>query len=175
VTAIQYGWTLATLKWGLFEAILVVLFWTDIEERILPDELTLGGALIGVVFAIFVPVPGQLSELFLPGGKALWHSLFNAGLGVVLLTGPLWAVGAIYARLRGREGLGLGDVKLLVLLGVFLGFEKGLLALLIGAVSGSILGVAYVWLTRKNASTYALPFGSFLCAGAALVPLMKRL
>jgi leader peptidase (prepilin peptidase) / N-methyltransferase len=91
------------------------------------------------------------------------------------LAGPLWILGAIYAHVRKREGLGLGDVKLLILMGVFLGFEEGLFALLIGVVSGSVLGMAYIWLARKKASTYELPFGSFLCAGAALVPLMKRL
>lgn len=175
LAAVEYGWTLTAFKWILFEAIVITLFWTDIEERILPDELTLGGALIGLILAVFVRVPGQLSELFLPGSGALGQSLFNAGLGVIVLAGPLWAVGAIYARLRGREGLGFGDIKLLVLLGIFLGFEKGLLALLIGAVSGSVLGLAYIWVARKKASTYELPFGSFLCAGAALVPLIKSL
>ncbi len=171
----RYGWTIETFKWIVFEAIVITLFWTDIEERILPDELTLGGALIGLVLAVFVRVPGQLGELFLPGSGLLWQSLFNAGLGVIVLAGALWVVGAIYARVRGREGLGLGDIKLLVLLGVFLGLEKGLLALLIGAISGSVLGIAYIWLARKKASTYELPFGSFLCAGAALVPFMKTL
>jgi leader peptidase (prepilin peptidase)/N-methyltransferase len=84
-------------------------------------------------------------------------------------------LGMIYARVRGREGLGLGDVKLLVLLGVFVGLENGLVALLIGVLSGSIIGIVYIWLAGKKASTYELPFGSFLCAGAALVPLMNKL
>jgi leader peptidase (prepilin peptidase)/N-methyltransferase len=99
----------------------------------------------------------------------------NAGTGALLLAGPIWMLGLIYARVRGREGVGFGDVKLLVLLGIFLGPENGLLALLIGAVSGSVLGVAYIWLTHKKASTYELPLGSFLCAGAALAPLMNKL
>ncbi len=174
-TALQYGWTLGTFKWALFEAILVALFWTDIEERILPDELTLGGALIGLILAFLVRVPGQLGGLFLPNAKWVTQSLLNAALGVVILAGPIWMLGAIYARVRRREGLGLGDVKLLVLIGVFLGLENGLLALLIGVVSGSVIGILYIWLARKKASTYQLPLGSFLCAGAALVPLLKTL
>ncbi len=173
--AIRYGWTLATLKWEVFEALVITLFWTDLEERLLPDELTLGGALAGLILAVFVRVPGQLSELFLPGSKIVWQSLFNAGTGAIVLAGPIWMLGVIYARVRGREGVGFGDVKLLVLLGAFLGLENGLLALLIAAVSGSVLGIAYIWLTHKKASTFELPFGSFLCAGAALVPLMKKL
>jgi leader peptidase (prepilin peptidase)/N-methyltransferase len=173
--AIRYGWTLTAFKWELFEALVITLFWTDLEERLLPDELTLGGALAGLILAVFVRVPGQLSELFLPGSKIIWQSLFNAGTGAMLLAGPIWMLGLIYARVRGREGVGFGDVKLLLLLGVFLGPENGLLALLIGAVSGSVLGIAYIWLTHKKASTYELPLGSFLCAGAALAPLMNKL
>lgn len=173
--AIRYGWTLPAFKWELFEALVIALFWTDLEERLLPDELTLGGTLAGLILAVFVRVPGQLGQLFLPGSKTVWQSLFNAGTGAIVLAGPIWMLGLIYKRVRGREGVGLGDVKLLVMLGVFLGLENGLLALLIGAVSGSVLGIAYIWLTHKKASTYELPLGSFLCAGAALAPLMNKL
>lgn len=173
--AVRYGWSLAALKWALFEAILVVLFWTDLEERILPDELTLGGTAIGIIFAVFVMVPGLFGQLLLARSKLFWQSLFNAGLGALILAGPIWLLGIAYARLRKREGLGFGDVKLLVLLGVFLGIEKGLLALMIGAIAGSILGVGYALLTHKAISSYELPFGSFLCAGAAVVPLLGRL
>jgi leader peptidase (prepilin peptidase) / N-methyltransferase len=174
-TAIQYGWSTVALKWALFEAIVITLFWTDIEERILPDELTLGGSLAGLLIAFFVRVPGHLGELFLSDSKLAWQSLFNAGVGAMVLAGPIWMLGIMYSRVRGREGLGFGDVKLLVLLGVFLGLENGLVALLIGVVSGSVIGIAYIWVAGKKASTYELPFGSFLCAGAALVPLMNRL
>jgi leader peptidase (prepilin peptidase)/N-methyltransferase len=173
--AIRYGWTFSALKWAVFEAIVVALFWTDIEERILPDELTVGGALAGLMLALFVRVPGELTQLFLPGSKMVWQSLFNAGVGATILAGPIWLLGFLYARVRKREGIGLGDVKLLVLLGVFLGLENGLLALLIGVLSGSVIGIAYIWLAHKKASTYGLPFGSFLCAGAALVPLVHKL
>jgi leader peptidase (prepilin peptidase)/N-methyltransferase len=174
VVTIRYGWTSLALKWGVFEALVITLFWTDIEERILPDELTVGGALVGLILAVFVRVPGQVSELLLSGSKAAWQSLFNAGVGAMVLAGPIWLLGMLYARVRGREGVGLGDVKLLLLMGVFLGPENGLVALLIGALSGSVLGLAYIWLTHKKASSYELPLGSFLCAGAALVPLLKK-
>jgi leader peptidase (prepilin peptidase) / N-methyltransferase len=173
--AIRYGWTVSALKWALFEALVIALFWTDIEERLLPDELTLGGAVLGFLVALFVRVPGELIQLFVPSLKVLWLSLFSAGVSATVLAGPIWILGFVYARVRGREGLGLGDVKLLVLLGVFLGLENGLLALLIGVLSGSVIGIVYIWLAQKKASTYELPFGSFLCAGAALVPLMHRL
>ena len=60
LVAWRYGWTLATLKWAIFESLLVTLFWTDLEEHLLPDEFTLGGSLLGLLLAIFVPVPGIL-------------------------------------------------------------------------------------------------------------------
>ncbi len=172
--AIQYGSSLAALKWGLFEAILIVLFWTDIEERILPDELTLGGILAGVIWAAFVPVYGGFADLFVPEARAIWRSFLNAGAALIVLVAPIWLLAILYARLRKREGLGLGDVKLLALLAVFLGLERGVLAVLIGALAGSVIGGGYIWLKQKKAATYELPFGSFLCAGAAIVPLLSR-
>jgi leader peptidase (prepilin peptidase) / N-methyltransferase len=171
----RYGWTVAGFKWSVFEAIMVTLFWTDIEERLLPDEFTLGGTLAGVLFAFFVMVPGAAGELLLPQRGPLARSLVNAGLAALFIAGPIWFIGFAYSHLRKKEGLGMGDVKLLLLLGVFLGLENGLLALLIGAVSGSVLGLIYVRVTHKDAGSYELPFGSFLCAGGALVPLLVKI
>jgi leader peptidase (prepilin peptidase)/N-methyltransferase len=169
LTAAKYGWSLGALKWVVFEAILIVLFWTDLEERILPDEFTLGGLAAGILFAIFVYLPGGLAELFLPAAGVVWQSLLNAVAGAVILAVPMWLTAAIYERVRGRPGLGLGDVKLLALMGAFLGLGAGLLALVIGAVAGSAIGLIYIWATHKRAATYELPFGTFLCAAAAAV------
>jgi leader peptidase (prepilin peptidase) / N-methyltransferase len=168
----EYGWTLAALKWCLFEGLLVALFWTDLEERILPDELTLGGTAAGLVLAIFVAVPSAMGGLLLRTAGTVWQSLASAGLGAAVLATPIWALGGLYAWMRKREGLGLGDVKLLLLLGVFLGLERGLFALLIGAISGSVIGGGYILLTRREAATYELPFGTFLCAGGVVAPLV---
>ncbi len=172
VVALRYGWNLIALKWMFFEALLVVLFWTDFEERILPDEFTLGGTIAGLIFAIFVTVPSVFGQLFFPAWKPVWQSLFNAVLGALLLAGPIWLAGAAYEWLRKREGLGFGDVKLLMMFGVFLGLESGLFALLIGAVAGSAIGLLYVFLGHKKFSETELPFGAFLCVGAALAALI---
>ena len=69
---------------------------------------------------------------------------------------------------RSREGLGFGDVKLIAMVGAFLGMRNALAAFFIGSLSGSILGYAYIKFTRKDASTYELPFGTFLGLAALL-------
>jgi leader peptidase (prepilin peptidase)/N-methyltransferase len=170
----EYGWTLVALKWCAFEALLTALFWTDLEERILPDELTLGGVAAGFLLAAFVAVPSAVGVLAAPKARMAWQSLLSAALGAIILTAPIWAVSMAYSAIRKREGLGLGDLKLLLLLGVFLGVEQGLFALLIGSVGGTVIGAVYILAAKRDPATYALPFGTFLCAGAAATPLLSR-
>jgi leader peptidase (prepilin peptidase) / N-methyltransferase len=169
----EYGWTLVALKWCVFDALLIALFWTDLEERILPDELTLGGAAAGLVFAIFSAVPSAFPSVLFPSFQPVFQSLIAAALGASLAA-VVWLIGAVYGWIRKRDALGLGDVKLIVLLGVFLGLERALFALVIGTVAGSVLGLSYILLTRRKVSSYELPLGTFLCAGGVLVPLLTR-
>ena len=166
--AASFGFTLESLKWCLFVANLIVLFWTDVEQRLLPDEFTLGGTLAGLVFAAFVPMHSVFAESLIPVASPRVQSLFNSATGALVLSVPLAGLGWLYRRVRGRPGLGLGDVKLLALMGTFLGAENGLVALLIGSLSGSVVGVTYVLVRRKDLQTYQLPFGSFLCGGAII-------
>lgn len=173
--AYRYGLTTVAAKWLFWEAILVVLFWTDLEEQILPDELTLGGSAAGLILACFLPVPGTLVDTFFPAWKPIWRSLLDVALGVVLLAFGMWLLGFIYQKLRKREGLGFGDVKLLVFMSTFLGFENSVFATMLGAVGGSVIGIAYCLATRKKLAETELPFGSFLCAGAAIVPIIHRI
>lgn len=173
LTVVRYGPTIWALKWCVFDAIMIALFWTDLEERILPDELTLGGAVAGLIFSIWVPVPG-LFNLFYVQSSPYTASVLNALIGGFILSGPVWLLGWLYGKIRRREALGRGDVKLLAAIGVFLGWENGLFALLLGAVSGSLLGLAYIFWKRKDAASYELPFGSFLCFGAVTAPLIYK-
>ncbi|MFL6446655.1 MAG: prepilin peptidase [Bryobacteraceae bacterium] len=170
-----YGLSLPAVKWMVYECLLIILFWTDWQERILPDEFTIGGSLLGVTSAFFVYVPGVLGEILLsnPGWRSA--SLVNAVGGAMFASLPIWLLGLLYAKLRGREGLGLGDVKLLLLIGAFLGPENALSALTLGATGGAILGVILILLRRKQALSYELPFGSFLCAAGYFIPLISRL
>lgn len=173
LTVARYGPTLLALKWCVFDAVMVALFWTDLEERILPDELTWGAALAGLIFSIWVTVPGLMVPLSVSLNLRA-ASVVNAIIGGLALSLPIWLLGWLYGRLRKREALGRGDVKLLAAIGVFLGLENGLFALLLGAVSGSVLGMAYIFWKGKDAASYELPFGSFLCFGAVAAPLIGK-
>jgi leader peptidase (prepilin peptidase)/N-methyltransferase len=175
IIAYRYGWTPIAGKWLLWEAILVVLFWTDLEEQILPDELTLGGSVAGLIIACLLPITAPLTFTFLPGWRPVWKSLFDVALGVGLLALPMWLLGVLYEKVRHREGLGFGDVKLLIFMSTFLGFEHTLMATMIGAIGGSLVGIVYCLATHRKVSQTHLPFGSFLCAGAASMPIMYRL
>ncbi len=170
---VRFGISASGLKWAVFGCILVLLFWTDLESRILPDEITISGTILGLIFAVLVPVDSYLLAIFVPDMPAAAQSVVSAITGSLILGGPIWIVSLIYQRIRGRQGLGLGDVKLLLLLGAFLGVRDGIFALMVGSVAGSIFGVAQVMMSRRSLSEYELPFGSFLCAGAALVAIIR--
>jgi leader peptidase (prepilin peptidase) / N-methyltransferase len=175
LVALRYGWTYPALKWLLFEAVMVVLFFTDLEERLLPDMLTIGGAIAGFIFAFIVQVHGALVDILLPSRQVTTRSVMNSLLAAAAFSLPIWGVAKLYEKIRRieSEAMGLGDIKLLAMLGTCLGFDAGLLALLIGSVAGSIFGIAYVIRTRSKLHTTSLPFGTFLCVGGALVPLLS--
>ena len=136
---------------------LVALIFCDLEKRILPDEFTLGGTLIGLVFAAFVPVPDITVAVRFSGCSALElarrgrESLAESALGAVLPAVFLWGGGWLYFKLRHREGLGLGDVKLVAMVGSFLGLQYTLSAMLLGSLAGSVISLLYIWAATKDA------------------------
>jgi leader peptidase (prepilin peptidase) / N-methyltransferase len=168
-----FGISVETLKWATFSAILIVLIFTDIRERILPDVVNYTGFALGLIFSFFVhPEDGTAAWIsnhlfqFPPPVPVL--SLVDALVGAAVGSGLLWLVSEAYFRLRGREGMGLGDVKMMLMAGAFLGAKRTLLTILAGSVLGSLLGIAVILARRKDAD-YELPFGTFLGAGALLV------
>ena len=161
---------LYTAKFLVFGAIMVTLIVSDFEERFLPDAFTLGGAVIGVIFAYYAPVKFGALVFILQGtyGPQM-ASAIEALFAAVALSGILWVLGEIYYRIRGKEGLGLGDVKMLATLGAFLGLQGAMLSLMAASVAGTVAGVVYMLVARKNFATYELPLGSFLgIAGLAV-------
>ncbi len=172
------GPTAAAAKMCVFAAIMVGLIFADLEERILPDELTLGGAVVGLIFSAFVPMPESIGGFLLllmhvPAPQRVqW--IFDSVIGALLPMFFLWVAGWLYERIRHREGLGLGDVKLIAMVGSFLGFTGALYTLMLGSIAGSIIGYGYIRLTKQDPSTYELPFGTFLGAAALLIALAMQ-
>ncbi len=167
-----YGFTLEALKYSAFSAIVVTLVGSDIEERILPDEFTLGGMLVGFVLAWIVPLNATLSPLLAGGLRSpRVLSLIEAALGSLISGGSILLVAKLYEMVRRREGMGLGDVKMVAMIGAFLGLQGSLLTLIIGSLIGGVGGLLFILLTGKDAATYQLPFGAFLGAAAIGVAL----
>ena len=166
----QLGLTPAALKYCIFAAMLIALVFSDFETLLLPDQFTIGGFLIGIAFAPFVPVPDTTFRFsamiagFHPGVRMT--SLGEALLGSLLPAGSLWLLGWLFEKFRHKEGLGFGDVKMIAMVGAFLGLRGALLTVILGSVAGSVIGIVYIKLTRQDAGEAQLPFGSFLGAAA---------
>jgi leader peptidase (prepilin peptidase)/N-methyltransferase len=170
VCVFVFGPSLRALKFSVFSAILITLIFSDLEERILPDEFTLGGTAVGLVLAAFVPLQAMLAPLLLPlSFGERWLSVGEAAIGATISGGSIWLVGWIYQKVRHRDGLGLGDVKMIAMIGAFLGLQWALLTLIGASLLGAIGGLIYIFVSRKDASTYELPFGSFIGMAAFAV------
>lgn len=160
------GLTVELLRPLVFGSLLICLLFTDLECRLLPDSLTLGGTLAGFVLAIADPLPaGILAWILRLEGQVRLASLLDSVVAAFVCAGMLWTLGVAYRFLRGREGLGLGDVKMVAMIGSFQGLERAILILAVGSVFGSVIGGLYLLVTRKDPGSFYLPFGSFLAAG----------
>ena len=175
LTVLALGPALAALKLCLFSALMVGMMFTDLEERILPDEFTLGGVAAGLVLAWFVPVNDVIAQAMLSPlvsqWRPHWASLIESMAGAALPTLFLWLGGLVFEKVRGKEGLGLGDVKMGAMMGAFLGLRAALVILILGSLAGSLIGLIYIKATKKDAGSYQLPFGTFLAAAAIFVAL----
>jgi leader peptidase (prepilin peptidase)/N-methyltransferase len=148
------GWQPLLAVRLVFSAALIVLFVVDLEHRILPNRVTLPGLVVGLA-ASAVTGPGWPSAL----------------AGVALGGGSLWAIGEAYYRLRGEEGLGMGDVKMLAMIGAFLGWQQVLVTLVLSSLAGSLVGLSLI-VARRGTMKYALPYGTFLAMGAVVASLV---
>ena len=169
---VVYGPTPLAAKYCLFTALMVGLAFSDLEELILPNELTVGGVIAGLALAAWVPPDRGLISLFF---SRTWPkplpSIGDAALAALVSSLLLWSVGWLYLKVRHREGLGFGDVKMMAAIAAFLGLQGALAVLILGSLLGSLIGLVYIYAARKDASTYELPFGTFLAAAAILAAL----
>jgi leader peptidase (prepilin peptidase)/N-methyltransferase len=129
---------------------LIVLFAIDLEHHLLPNVITLPGIVVGFAFSL-VTDPGWLASL----------------IGIIVGGGVLYAIAEVYFRVRHEEGLGMGDVKMLAMIGAFIGWKLTLVTLMMASFAGASVGLLFI-VTRRGDMKYPLPFGTFLALGAAL-------
>ena len=187
-----FGLTAEGLKWAAFSALMIVLVFTDLRERVLPDVVTYTGFGLGLAFSLLTnPTDGAAQwlayRMFGFSAPAPLLSFADAVFGAAVGSGLLWLVSEAYFRLRGREGMGQGDVKMMLMAGAFLGAKRTLLTILAGSLLGSVVGlflIGFLYLSgwksevasraqRMGLGTaktlrcvlvqrYQLPFGTYL-------------
>ncbi|HEU5360337.1 MAG TPA: A24 family peptidase, partial [Candidatus Deferrimicrobiaceae bacterium] len=144
------GFGFPLLRDLVFFSLLVPIVFIDIDHRIIPDELSLGGLAAGILLS------------FLPGGD--WKGALAGGL---LGGGVLLATAAAYHRVSGIEGLGGGDIKLLAMIGAFLGWRGALFTIFVGSLLG-VAGGVFAMRKGKDGLKTAIPYGPYLCAAALI-------
>ena len=145
----RFGVSASLAVYAAFAAALIVVSYIDLDHQIIPDTISLPGILVGVACAA------------LGAGVGIVDSL----IGVLLGGGILWAVAVGYHAVTGREGMGGGDIKLLAMIGAFLGWRGVLVTLIVGSLTGAVSGVTLIAL-RGADSRVPIPFGPFLALGA---------
>lgn len=146
-----FGFSAATLVYWLLLAALVVIAFIDLDHQIIPDVISLPGIVIGFIGSFFVP----------------WLSWLDSFLGIVVGGGILLAIAWLYEKMAKREGMGGGDIKLLGMLGAFLGWKAVLPIIFIASLVGSLIGVPLM-LLQKGDTKLAIPFGPFLAFSATV-------
>jgi leader peptidase (prepilin peptidase)/N-methyltransferase len=148
---ITFGVSLSFVYYFTFVAALIVITVIDLYYQIIPDVISLPGIGVGLLGALVVP---QVTFL-------------NALIGVIAGGGSLFLVATIYQWLFKREGMGGGDVKLLAMIGAFLGWKAVILTILLSSFIGSIVGITLMLIKGRDFK-YAIPFGPFLAVGAVI-------
>ncbi len=159
------------LVMALCSALIVITF-IDYDHQIIPDIITLPGMLVGLSLAPFfmyplaAPLPFHLGSL-LPHAGLYFTAFLNSLIGLLLGAAPLFVIGLIWEKLRHVEAMGGGDVKLMGMVGSFIGWKGALLTIMIGALAGSIVGILLIVLKRHKMEK-VIPFGPFLAIGAII-------
>lgn len=168
------------LSWVLpfdlvFVTAIVALIFIDAEHMILPNAITYPGILFALVARVALPfLTGQPHFDDLPmlmagilSGLPVWAaSLIGAAIGGLVGGGSLWLMGWTWEKLRGIEAMGLGDVKMMFMVGAYLGWRLTVLNLFLGVLSGSLIGIVLMMRQGKKDMQMLLPFGVFLGIGA---------
>ncbi len=147
----RFGPQLFVLVLLLFAAVLVTITFIDLDHQIIPDVISLPGIVLGFICSFLLP----------------WVSWSDSLLGILLGGGSLFLVASGYELLTKKEGMGGGDIKLLAMIGAFLGWRSVLPIIFFSSVLGTLVGVSAM-LIKKADGKLAIPFGPFLSAGAII-------
>ncbi|HEY8224018.1 MAG TPA: prepilin peptidase [Pyrinomonadaceae bacterium] len=159
----------------VFATSIVALVFIDAEHMILPNAITYPGIVFAVVARFTVPfVTGRPSFDDVPSlmqgtlvTTPIWVvSLVGALIGALIGGGSLWLMGWTWEKLRGIEAMGLGDVKMMFMVGAYLGWRLTILTIFIGVLSGSLIGILLMMKQRDRNMQMLLPFGVFLGLGS---------
>lgn len=159
----------------VFSAALLALVFIDAENMILPNVITYPGIAFALVARVAIPVlTGTPHFDDIPSlshgalaGMPLWVvSLAGALIGALIGGGSLWLMGWTWEKLRGIEAMGLGDVKMMFMVGAYLGWRLTILTIFVGVLSGSVIGIVLMARQRQRNMQMLLPFGVFLGLGA---------
>jgi leader peptidase (prepilin peptidase)/N-methyltransferase len=157
-----------------FVSLIVPLVFIDLRHKLLPNKITYPGMVALLVLRAIAPdawIIARTPKLFGAGGVPDWAvSLFASVLGALVGGGSLWLVREVYYRLRRVEGMGLGDVKMMLMVGAFLGWQLTLLTVFIGSLLGSLVGILLIAF-RGGSMKMQIPFGVFL-GPAAIISLL---
>jgi leader peptidase (prepilin peptidase)/N-methyltransferase len=148
----KYGISLELFVGMLFVSLLIAISFIDLDFRIIPDVLSIGGLIIGFVLAFF---------------RKPFFFYMDALYGIFLGGGILFVIAYGYELLRKREGMGGGDIKLLGMIGAFCGIKGVIFSLMSGSLLGTMIGIPMMFIKGEDAK-YAIPFGPFLSAGALI-------
>jgi len=159
----------------VFVSALVALIFIDAEHMLLPNVITYPGIVFAAVARIAIPllsgttyfddVP-SLAHGALAGSPIWVTSLAGAAIGALFGGGSLWLMGWTWEKLRGVEAMGLGDVKMMFMVGAYLGWRLTILTIFVGVLTGSIIGIVLMARQRDRNMQMLLPFGIFLGVGA---------
>ena len=158
-----------------FVAALIALIFIDADHMILPNAITYPGILFALMSRIAVPylagasalddLPGLIERF--PPTLPMWSvSLIGAAIGALVGGGSLWLMGFVWQKLRGVEAMGLGDVKMMFMVGAYLGWRLAILTIFMAVFSGSLAGIAVMLRRGGRNLQMMLPFGIFLGIGA---------
>lgn len=155
----------------LFVSLIVPLVFIDLRYKLLPNVITYPGLAMMIAMRALAPDPWLLARtpsLFAAGGQHDWvRALVGAAIGAAAGGGSLWLVREAYYRLRGVEGMGLGDIKMMLMVGAFLGWQLTMLTIFFASLLGSVVGILLISIRGGNMKM-EIPFGVFLGPSAIL-------